>query len=180
MRPTIILVLAGIVLSASAGCNVLGPCGPQEESGEVVSGLSGKVDAGMIQTHLVRYDASGDENKVSFSWSGQGSLGGPHLRVYATGVGCTDFTPPPIEGPPRIDEGECRTLSGGSGGYLAPDARECVKSNSCQPTQYEIIQTSLSVMSRLTEYKLHVVGDPALPATYSISIRWIRFTGHDC
>jgi hypothetical protein len=172
-----------VAAMSAGGCDIIGPsCLARQKTGPVTS-LSGQLEAGRIDSHLVRYELSGSQNDVRVTWNGQGTIDGPRLRIYATDASCTEFTAPPVDDP-RVDRGEC-TVTHVAGGYLAPDARPCAKDNTCQPMPHEIINTSLIVTgpgngapAGFSEYKLHVVSDATRPATYSISVTW--FSGPDC
>jgi hypothetical protein len=173
------IALAAIALgfAGGSGCGVVGPSCLEHQG--AVTTISGLLEAGQIVTHTVTYDARGSENEIRITWGGQRTPGGPRLWLYATGLDCEDFSPPPGNGP-SADSGPCRNISGGAGGYPAPDARPCVHANTCQPTPDEMVTTSLTVFGQgnggrpVSGYKLHVVGDRNQSASYSISITWWR------
>ena len=166
----------GLLLVGTTGCGLIGPsCLSQQKRGDVAS-VAGTVAAGGLEVHRVRYGTDGSQNDVRISWPGQSS-GSPRIRVYATRLGCTDFT---ASGP------DCGTI-GSRGGTLAPDARACVSANTCNATDDEIIQNSLTIASgqgnpdilgSIPEYKLWVVGDKTDSVRYTIRITWFR--GPDC
>jgi hypothetical protein len=173
--------LAGI---AASGCgSILGPaCLARQKTGTVAT-LSGRVEPGQIVTQLVPYELQGSQNDVRISWDGQGTVGGPRVRIYATSTACTSFTPPPSDNP-SVPRGDCTTFGNG-GGYPSPEARPCVVAGTCTPTADEIIWNSLLITgpgngapAGFSEYKLHVVGDASRAAAYSITITW--FFGPDC
>ena len=178
-----VFVAVGLLLASSAtsACSVLGPsCLARQKTG-VAAAASGRVEAGQVVSHLLPYDLNGSQNDVHISWSGQGQIDGPRLRIYATSSACVDFVPP--AGNAR-SAGACAIIGSG-GGYLAPWARECARNGSCSPTSDEIVNTSLIVTGPgngappdFHEYKLHVVGDPERAASYSINVTW--FFGPDC
>jgi hypothetical protein len=165
----------------SAACSIVGPsCLARQKTGLAAS-ASARVEAGQVVSHLLPYDLNGSQNDVHISWSGQGQIDGPRLRIYATGAACADFVPPAANEHPT---GACAIISTG-GGYLAPWARECARSGACSPAPDEIVHTSLIVTGPgngappgFHEYKLHVVGDAARAASYSVTVTW--FFGPDC
>jgi hypothetical protein len=180
--PRVSVVLAMVAAGlAGSGCSIVGPtCLARQKTG-LAATANGRVEPGQVASHLMPYDLNGSQNDVNISWSGQGQIDGPRLRIYATGAACVDFVPP---GENEYIPGACAIISSG-GGYLAPWARECARSGACQPTRDEIVNTSLIVTGPgngappgFHEYKLHVVGDPARSASYSITATW--FFGPDC
>ena len=174
----ILRVTLGLAIAGATGCGVVGPsCLAQQKRGEVFS-LAGEVGAGAVMMHRVPYGTDGSQNDLRISWPGQMS-GAPRIRVYATRVGCNDFSP-------AAASGAC-ALIGGPGGTLSPTARPCVTAHTCQPTEEDIIQDSLSltngrgnpdVLGTPAEYKLWVVGDREVPVRYSITATY--FYGPDC
>jgi hypothetical protein len=174
-----ILAIGAAGLAAS-GCSLVGPsCLARQKTG-LAATASGRVEPGQVVSHLMPYDLNGSQNDVTISWSGQGLIDGPRLRIYATSAECVDFVPPGNE----RGIGACEILSRG-GGYLAPWARECARSGACSPTPDEIVNTSLLVTGPgngappgFHEYKLHVVGDASRAVSYSITATW--FYGPDC
>ena len=179
MGTWVILRMAlGLATIGATGCGVTGPsCVGQQKRGDVFS-LDGEVGAGAVAVHRVQYGTDGSQNDVKISWPGQMS-GAPRIKVYATRVGCTDFSP-------AAATGAC-ALVGSAGGTLSPNARPCVTAHTCQPTDDDIIQNSLiitngrgnpDVLGTPAEYKLWVVGDPEASVRYSISATY--FSGPDC
>jgi hypothetical protein len=180
--PRVSVVLAMVAAGlAGAGCSVVGPsCLARQKTGMAAT-ASGRVEPGQVMSHLMPYDLNGSQNDVNISWSGQGQIDGPRLRIYATSAECTGFVPPQ---PNEVKPGPCATISIG-GGYLGPWARECARSGACQPSPDEIVNTSLIVSGPgngappdFHEYQLHVVGDASRPVSYSVTATW--FFGPDC
>jgi hypothetical protein len=165
----------------ASGCSIVGPsCLSRQKTGPAAT-ASGRVEPGQVVSHLLRYDLQGSQNDVTISWSGQGQLDGPRLRIYATAAACADFVPP---APNEARTGACAPISRG-GGYLGPWARECARSGACAPLPEEIVNTSLIVTgpgngarADFREYTLHVVGDPVRASSYSVTATW--FYGPDC
>src|SRR6185436_5606313 len=178
MLAMVLSIVAGL---HGAGCSIVGPsCLARQKTG-LAATASGRVEPGQVVSHLLPYDLNGSQNDVHISWSGQGQIDGPRLRVYATSAACVDFVPPIGSAQPT---GACAPIAS-AGGYLAPWARECARNGSCAPTPDEIVNTSLIVTGPgngappgFHEYKLHVVGDPERAVSYSIDVTW--FFGPDC
>ena len=180
--PRVSVVLAMVAAGlAGSGCSIVGPsCLSRQKTGPAATAF-GLVEPGQVASHLMPYDLNGSQNDVNISWSGQGQIDGPRLRIFATSAECVDFHPPGVN---ERRTGPCAVISTG-GGYLAPYARECARSGACQPTPDEIVNISLIVTGPgngappgFHEYKLHVIGDPARPVSYSITATW--FYGPDC
>ena len=179
MGTCVILRMAlGLAMIGATCCGIVGPsCVAQQKRGEVFS-LAGEVGAGAVAVHRVPYGTEGSQNDVRISWPGQMS-GAPRITVYATRVGCIDFSP-------AAASGAC-ALVGSAGGTLSPNASPCVTARTCQPTGEDIIQNSLTitngqgnpdVLGTPAEYKLWVVGDPQASVPYSITATY--FYGPDC
>ena len=181
MARAFVAVVLLVASSAVSACSVLGPsCLARQKTGTAAT-AAGRVEAGQVVTHVLPYDLQGSQNDVHISWSGQGQIDGPRLRVFATSVACVAFVPPTGSAPPS---GACAPIAS-AGGYLAPWTRECARNGSCAPAPDEIVNTSLIVTGPgngappgFHEYKLHVVGDPERAASYSINVTW--FSGPDC
>ena len=180
--PRLSIALAMIAVGLGGyGCSVVGPsCLARQKTGTAAT-AAGRVEPGQISSQLLPYELQGSQNDVKISWNGQGQVDGPRLRIFATGAACVDFHPPAVN---EVRTGPCAIIATG-GGYLAPWARDCARSNACAPTPDEIVHTSLTVTgpgngapAGFREYKLHGVGDPARPVTYSITATW--FFGPDC
>jgi hypothetical protein len=177
LSSALVIVAAGL---AGSACSIVGPsCLSRQKTG-LAATADGRVEPGQVVSHLMPYDLNGSQNDVSISWSGQGQIDGPRLRIYATSAECTDFVPPAA----GRGIGACEVISRG-GGYLGPWARECARSGTCSPTPDEIVNTSLIVTGPgngappgFHQYKLHVVGDAELSVSYSIRATW--FFGPDC
>jgi len=159
------IALVGMCVLWSCGCDILGPSCLSRQKRGTVAALAGEVAAGQVVVHVVSYGTEGSQNDVNITWPGQGAPNGPRLSVYATKVGCQDFTPPSGPGP-------CVSI-GSRGGY--------------RPSDQDFVQTSLiitngrgnpDILGTPAEYKLWIVGDPAHPSTYSISTTY--FYGPDC
>lgn len=151
------------------GCGIVGPsCLDQKRSGSVTT-LSGRVDAGQVVGHLVPYDTRGSQNDVKISFTGQGTLTGPRVMVYATLASCVDFKPP-TAADPGLNHGDCSPIAR-PGGYLGPDG-------ALVPTSLTLTGPGNGAPAGFHEYKLFVVGDPEQAASYLISITW--FSGPDC
>jgi len=179
---TLFRIAVGLLVAGTTGCGggrgLLGPsCVSKQKTGAVFS-IDGDVAAGAIAMHRVPYGTEGSQNNLRVSWGGQPS-GTIRIKVYATKIGCVDFSP-------ARATGDC-TIIGHPGGTLSPTARPCVSANTCQPTDDDIIQNSLTVVSGQgnpdilgspAEYKLWVVGDSQLAVHYTISATF--FAGPDC
>jgi hypothetical protein len=171
-------IAAGVLVLGATGCGLTGPsCLDQQKRGDVTS-VAGEVGAGAIAMHVVPYGTEGSQNDLRISWPGQSS-GSPVLKVYATKIGCASFSP-------TTPSSGCGTI-GSPGGTLSPNARPCVTAHTCQPTDDDIVQNSLTIASGQgnpdiigspAQYKLWVVGDPSVAVRYSITITWFR--GPDC
>jgi hypothetical protein len=171
-------MVTGLSAIGATGCGIVGPsCVSQQKRGAVFS-LDGEVDAGAVTMHRVQYGTEGSQNDLRITWPGQSS-GAPRIKVYATRVGCADFSP---AGP----SGDCVPI-GHLGGTLAPNPRPCVADHTCQVTDDDIIQDSLTItngrgnpeiVGTTAEYKLWVVGDPQAKVRYTIAATYFR--GPDC
>ena len=160
----------GIFVGA-AGYGVVGPsCLERQERGNVTS-MVGVVEPGQVVSTSVPYDLRGSENDISINWDGRGTAGGPHIHVYATNTGCSEFVPPPPGSGSDVDPntGACRIIARCSGFTLAPDARPCAQAHTCEPTAVELTCDLLTVTGPgngappgFSEYVLHVVGDRTL------------------
>ena len=176
--PALAIVAAAFVAS---GCSIVGPsCLSRKKTG-LAATASGRAEPGQVVSHLLPYDLNGSQNDVTISWSGQGQLDGPRLRIYATAAACEDFVPPAAD---ERRTGACAIISRG-GGYLGPWARECTRNGSCTPTPDEIVNTSLIVTgpgngapADFREYKVHVAGDRSRAVSYSLTALWLF--GPDC
>lgn len=172
-----VLVLMGAAIS---GCSLIGPsCLERRETGPAAR-VSGVVDAGNMSVHELVYAVEGSQNNLALSWVDQFALDGPRIRVYATRVECEQFEPD------RPSGTACANLGGG-GFSPAPGARACVVSGTCQPTEGELVQVSLTitngrgnpdVLGPSGRFKLWVVGDHARSTRYDINGTW--FYGPDC
>jgi hypothetical protein len=174
----ILQMAAGSAVIATAGCGIVAPsCLDRQKRGAVFS-LDGEVGAGSVAVHRVQYGTEGSQNDLQITWPGQMS-GAARIKVYATSVGCVDFSP-------AAASGAC-ALVGGAGGTLSPTPRPCVTAHTCQPSDEDIIQSSLTitngqgnpdVLGTPAEYTLWVVGDPQAAVRYSITATYFR--GPDC
>jgi hypothetical protein len=157
--------LAAATLVSVSGCGVLGPsCLDQEKSGPVTT-LTGRVEPGQIVSHVVPYDTRGSQNDAHISFSGQGTLTGPRLMVYATLESCDDgdFVPPTAQDTGE-GHGDCAPIAR-PGGYLGPDG-------AIVPTQFTL--TGPGNGGSGNPYKIFIVGDPNQAASYSISVIWVH------
>ena len=153
----------GLLLLCSWNCGLVGPsCTERQERGTVTT-VNGEVSAGQIVAHQVQYDTRGSQNDAQVGWVGQSTPGGPRIRMYATRVGCTDFTPPPA-----ASDGACAVLAS-AGSFEGQIASTLIIPNG---------RGNPDLLGSPAEYKLWVVGDPEAPARYTITITW--FYGPDC
>jgi hypothetical protein len=153
----------GVLIATGVGCGVVGPtCLAQQHRGNVTT-ISGRVDAGQVTSHQVRYDTQGSQNDARVEWSDEFLPTGPRLRFYATRVGCTNFIPPP-----GLNGGDCATLASAGRGDLGIAGTLIVTHGRGNPEQ----------LGTSAEYKIWVVGDPDRAAYYTITITW--FSGPDC
>lgn len=177
------LIVAALACTSTA-CGVIGPsCLDQQKTGDVVS-LSGTAEVMSVTTHDVPYDRQGSQNDVEIGWSGQGTIGGPRLQLYATSARCDAFAAPASGSAADPNTGACAIVAR-CGGTLAPDARPCALAGACAVTADDLVCRSLIVTgpgngapADFDRYKLHVVADPAQRANYGIHITW--FSGPDC
>jgi hypothetical protein len=116
MRVNTLLLAATAVgiFGGAAACGVVGPsCLERQERGNVTS-MVGVVEPGQVVSTSVPYDLRGSENDISITWDGRGTAGGPHIHVYATNTGCSEFVPPPpgsgsdVDPPIRAHAGSSR------------------------------------------------------------------------
>lgn len=157
------------VLLAAGGCGIVGPsCLDRQQTGRVTT-VSGQIAAGQIVAHLVPYDTRGSQNDGRISYSAQGTAGGPRLQVYATLASCVDFIAPTPQ-QPDVNGGNCRPIAQ-AGGYPGPDG-------GLVPTTITVTGPGNGAPAGFHEYKLFVVGDPAQPASYAITVSY--FFGPDC
>ena len=174
----ILRLAAGLAVIGATGCGIVGPsCVGQQKRGDVFS-LDGEVGAGAVAVHRVKYGTEGSQNNLQITWAGQAS-GAARIKVYATRVECVDFSP-------AASSGACATV-GSAGGTLSPTPRPCVTAHTCQPSDEDIIQNSLTIangqgnpdiLGTPAEYKLWVVGDPQAAVRYSVTATY--FYGPDC
>jgi hypothetical protein len=166
---TLVKSIMAVAVVAASGCGLVGPsCLDQKKSG-LVAVVSGRLEAGQVVSHLVPYDTRGSQNDAKITFTGQGTLTGPRVMVYATPASCVNFRPPtPTD--PGLNQGDCTPI-GNPGGYLGPDG-------ALVPTTLTLTGPGNGAPAGFHEYKLFVVGDPAQAASYSISITW--FSGPDC
>jgi hypothetical protein len=166
-RVTGTAAIAGLI--AASGCGIVGPsCLDRQKTGDVTT-VSGTVEAGQVTSHLIPYDTRGSQNDARIRFTGQGTLTGPRIMVYATDARCDAFKPPPADNP-VADQGLCTPFEW-PGGYLGPDG-------ALVPTTLTITGPGNGAPAGFHEYKLFIVGDPKQMASYTISITW--FSGPDC
>ena len=158
---------AALTVGLSTGC-ALSPaaCLKRQTRSEVFK-ISGTVPAGQTVSQLVPYGIEGSQNDLSIRWEGQGKPGGPRLRMFATRIECT-----PDKIAAGAGTGDCSYLARGGGGGMYNG---------------EFVQQSLTIthgrgnperLGPTNSYRLWVVGDPGLPATYTIASE--SFSGPDC
>jgi hypothetical protein len=184
-RSLVLNLGAALAIGLSVGCGIVGPtCLARQQTGSVDT-LSGIVRPGSVEVRQVAYGTDGSQNNLQISWPGQRSADGPQLRVFATRLECTDFTPPERDQMPSTS-GACGTI-GSVGGQRSPNARPCVTDGTCPAQVTDIVQTSLTIPSGRgnpdiiapgAEYKLWIIGDATQEASYTIAITW--FFGPDC
>jgi hypothetical protein len=180
-----------LMVATSQGCALLAwNCRRGQKSGPVTT-VASRVEAGQITSHLVPYDQEGTQNDVRISWPGHGGADAPRIRVYATSARCVAFTPPPEDSitsrapsagrrPEPRTAPQARPSSESDDPCVVMSGRQFMRTGTGELFQHGLIVTGgpKQLKPDLHEYKLHVVGDPRLGATYSISITWFR--GPDC
>jgi hypothetical protein len=179
-----------VVVATSHGCALLGwNCRRGQKTGPVTT-VTGRVEPGQVSTHLVPYDQQGTQNDVEISWPGQNSADGPRVRVYVTSALCVEFTPPPndlvVGGAPsarRLKEPRNAPVvrpGGETDACAVMSGMLSTRTATAELVPHGLIVTGgpKQMKPDLHEYKLHVVGDPRLGTTYSISVTWFR--GPDC
>lgn len=135
-------------------------CVSRQKTGQVAS-FNGTVEAGQTAVHRVAYGTDGSQNNVNVTWSNQAAADGPQLQFFVTRVTCENFSPADATA-------ACAILARG-GWYDGRVATSLIITNG---------RGNPDVLGVPAEYKLWIVGDPAKPATYSVTTTF--FYGPDC
>ena len=173
-----------LIAATTSGCGfIVGPICRARQYRAPVATLTGEVAPGATLVHRVKYGKEGSQNDLLVSWSGQREPGGPRLKVYLTRIECEAFDP---TGDPKPRGDVCANI-GSIGSVIAPEARDCVRSNACHPLSSDLVQVGAGVshgrgnpetLGPTAEFKVWVVGDLHQPAAYRIDIT--SFFGPDC
>lgn len=184
MTNALIQTLAAMLLAASAtGCSLMfgAACLSQQQRAHVTT-ITGDAAPDTVIVHEVAYGTAGSQNDITIKWVGQRNVGGPRLRVYATKGECDTFDPRVAV--PRASA--CASI-GSRGSTVAPDARPCVRDDSCKPVADELVQSSLGIthgrgnpeqLGPTVRYKLWIFTDSRQATSYTIDVT--SFYGPDC
>lgn len=149
-----------------AGCALLPSACLKRQVRREAWTVTGSIPAGHSVDRVVEYAVEGSQNDLSIRWTGQGTVGGPRLVVFATRVECMTAQAAASR------SGVCGRI-GSAGGSMAKPG--------------EFVQQSLTivhgrgnpeVLGSPARYRLWIVGDAQQTTSYTITSA--SFYGPDC